>query len=903
MNNATCPSCGAVVHKDFVICLNCGLNFVTGELVKSKPQTGAKGSFVNYSSQCDQSRPHDNTFICPECRSEFATSEEHLDKPVTCPNCGKEIRLHRKIGLKTRPSDPVPAVVLTDVVHHNPNPDGSAVQQEEQSVYTPDSSVSDAIQGGVVSALTVFFALYFAGKLYFSDADALGPLMLVGPLLAGFLGGWVGSSHGLARVLLLDAVLAGAFLMYGKRVNHKSYISDSPTMQTNLPAPAVAVVNGELQLQKLIGRTAESAQIEAMREKLKRITLPELRFEEAGLTPIIDFLEGESRKHDPKGEGVNFVLHSSLAKRVTLSLRNISLGGAVKYTAMLSGLQVRLDGDAIVLFSSKQGELPVQNLIDLPSEPAQIEVMREKLKRIIVQDISFEEANITQVVGFLSDESRKLDPKGEGVNIVAAACKGAKPITIALRNVALFDALMYITTLSDTQFRIDSDAIVIQDIGFSRAANSAVGETSSYRNNSLSEVAKLTIDSKAPYTIGTAAVGAKLFSNRSFTFSELPEFLVGKPYLIRRVDHGKQTSHNGLQGEISANRQFEMYVAIKPHDIETIQMMRQVSGWILVPGKFVTTTFANQPWDWFIFKTTVQAGPIHFCPLGRYFTIEDRPFPTSDSGNEHFIFFFDGAVEQASKSMSVSAGGNPEVLKWGVLGKSSSDVASTFGEPQPKEIDALTGLQVWAYHKDNKEFVVQYADGTAAVVVYKNLTGNDIDRLLQANANGNRWEKSDSSSPNWLRSDGNARALYSNSALAVGSATWWDMYEAKRQQQKQQTAQNDIIERGVRKSPPDVDAAYAYLVPRSQRIVQSWIRMGKIIDAKFLDRVGGMQVANDHPVVDCNFKIGYEFTFRTQAGLIRTHTGCLWWNHYRKTREWGLNEMMSEQSIDGQPIF
>jgi len=126
---------------------------------------------------------------------------------------------------------------------------------------------------------------------------------------------------------------------------------------------------------------------------------------------------------------------------------------------------------------------------------AERERIERKLPTIRFPEISFREANISDVVKFLSDESRKVDPTGEGVNIVlgpgligvsappahaveapAPGAPGApapapvpappsggggKTITLSLRNVPMDQALKYVTSLAGLKYRVEASAIVL----------------------------------------------------------------------------------------------------------------------------------------------------------------------------------------------------------------------------------------------------------------------------------------------------------------------------------------------------------------------------------------------------------------------------------------------------------
>jgi general secretion pathway protein D len=146
------------------------------------------------------------------------------------------------------------------------------------------------------------------------------------------------------------------------------------------------------------------------------------------------------------------------------------------------------------------------NKVESPTGPIGREAVRQqeitkKLNDIIIPEINYREAVVSDVITFLSDESRRLDPAKIGVNIVlssgvaapsvtatpvpaaptppgppgaaaeaAAAAQAAaggteglegRKITLSLRNVPLIDALKYVTTLADLKFRVESSAVIV----------------------------------------------------------------------------------------------------------------------------------------------------------------------------------------------------------------------------------------------------------------------------------------------------------------------------------------------------------------------------------------------------------------------------------------------------------
>jgi general secretion pathway protein D len=119
------------------------------------------------------------------------------------------------------------------------------------------------------------------------------------------------------------------------------------------------------------------------------------------------------------------------------------------------------------------------------------ETMR-KMNEIIIPEINFRDAVIADVVNFLSQESRRLDPQKNGVNIllgagaaapatpapatpvpapdaaaapapapVPAPDAGPRRITLALHNVPLLDALKYVTSLAGLKYRVEANAVLV----------------------------------------------------------------------------------------------------------------------------------------------------------------------------------------------------------------------------------------------------------------------------------------------------------------------------------------------------------------------------------------------------------------------------------------------------------
>lgn len=106
----------------------------------------------------------------------------------------------------------------------------------------------------------------------------------------------------------------------------------------------------------------------------------------------------------------------------------------------------------------------------------------KKLSELRFPVIKFREASLADVITYLSEESRKIDPKGEGINIVlgpgvvagaeaaagvdapAAAAGASRPITLNLVNIPMVEALKFITSLANLKYRIEPNAVLLLPI-------------------------------------------------------------------------------------------------------------------------------------------------------------------------------------------------------------------------------------------------------------------------------------------------------------------------------------------------------------------------------------------------------------------------------------------------------
>jgi beta-lactamase regulating signal transducer with metallopeptidase domain len=247
-----------------------------------------------------------------------------------------------------------------------------------------------------------------------------------------------------------------------------------------------------------------------LQAKLDAIVIPQMQFRDATLNEAVEFLRKKSLEldtttTDPSQKGVNIIVknqHKAPEAKVTLDLRNVPLGAALKYVAQLSGLQLVVEADAVLLLSQadfearqKQNESPAPNkpgmvitaesisidkgtgVVDangdvkittaqgtISTEQAKVET-KPSAGKIILPKVQFRDATLTEAVEFIRVKSRELDPEKKGVNILVKPGSDPKAkITMDLRDVPAYEALRYCAELSGCKLTVDGDAFVITPV-------------------------------------------------------------------------------------------------------------------------------------------------------------------------------------------------------------------------------------------------------------------------------------------------------------------------------------------------------------------------------------------------------------------------------------------------------
>ena len=203
--------------------------------------------------------------------------------------------------------------------------------------------------------------------------------------------------------------------------------------------------------------------------RLEKIIIPKIELREATLTEALDFLRAKAKELDPEKIGVNLVVKPGTTSdaRITVSLSNIPLVEALRYFTGLADLEYEVQPNAIVIqpagvktaaSGGASAPVPVASSEEPQEGPA-----LTKAKTIIFPKIEFREASLPEILDFLRVKSKELDPEKIGVNLVIkpGTTSDAK-ISLSLTNIPLLEAVHYVVSLADLEYRVQPNAIVIQ---------------------------------------------------------------------------------------------------------------------------------------------------------------------------------------------------------------------------------------------------------------------------------------------------------------------------------------------------------------------------------------------------------------------------------------------------------
>lgn len=101
-----------------------------------------------------------------------------------------------------------------------------------------------------------------------------------------------------------------------------------------------------------------------------------------------------------------------------------------------------------------------------PVRPARPPTLASKVHTIVLPDMNFRNAPLSEIVDFIVDRSREADPEGVGVSIIvkddARGTLRNRRLTISLRKPTIEEAFRLLSSAAGLTLRIDRSAVVVE---------------------------------------------------------------------------------------------------------------------------------------------------------------------------------------------------------------------------------------------------------------------------------------------------------------------------------------------------------------------------------------------------------------------------------------------------------
>lgn len=207
--------------------------------------------------------------------------------------------------------------------------------------------------------------------------------------------------------------------------------------------------------------------------KMSSIIIQKVVLDKANMPTVIDFLTKKSKEFDPEHIGVRFVLESpplpvetparwpagdltsDRRPLVSINLPEMPLEYLMNEITTDTDLRYKFVNGVVVLYPAETEEQRRVNKA----------VVLKKLRSIILPMVDLQKADIFQVLDFLNDKSKELDPDRVGINFQAyvpfekTTPQFTREVSMKLNEVPLNDILSFINKQTNLEYTITSKGV------------------------------------------------------------------------------------------------------------------------------------------------------------------------------------------------------------------------------------------------------------------------------------------------------------------------------------------------------------------------------------------------------------------------------------------------------------
>lgn len=94
------------------------------------------------------------------------------------------------------------------------------------------------------------------------------------------------------------------------------------------------------------------------------------------------------------------------------------------------------------------------------------EPLSVKLDELILPDLAFRRAPLKEIIDYVVEQSRELDPEGVGVNVILKLPESIQKqeFTLSIRKASVRRVIHLIAAVADLHLRIESYAVVLEPV-------------------------------------------------------------------------------------------------------------------------------------------------------------------------------------------------------------------------------------------------------------------------------------------------------------------------------------------------------------------------------------------------------------------------------------------------------